>query len=140
MIFELQIKSIYSRYYTEASSGIPGQYSYKETSQQRRAVRHVSDLTGVGIDPRPTAPIAMYETGLTVRFFVCFSDVKLIQTVMLCHELKRICDEASPNIRPSGRVPGALSESQKMPLVLCGDFNSLPESGKSVYAKQFVWL
>ena len=61
------------------------------------------------------------------------SDVKLIQTVMLCHELKRICDEASQSFRPGGRTSAGPSECHKMPLVLCGDFNSLPDSGQ-------IWL
>jgi len=58
-----------------------------------------------------------------------FSDVKLIQTVMLCYELKRICEESTQSFRPSGRSSTALNDSHKMPLVLCGDFNSLPDSG-----------
>nr|XP_018672587.1 CCR4-NOT transcription complex subunit 6-like isoform X2 [Ciona intestinalis] len=57
-----------------------------------------------------------------------FSDVKLIQTVMLCHEVKRICDEANQSFRPGGRTTQS-SDCHKMPLVLCGDFNSLPDSG-----------
>nr|CAB3232271.1 CCR4-NOT transcription complex subunit 6-like [Phallusia mammillata] len=62
-----------------------------------------------------------------------FSDVKLIQTVMLCHELKRMCDEANQSFRPGGRTSAGPSECHKMALVLCGDFNSLPDSGVVEY-------
>ncbi|CAK8679031.1 CCR4-NOT transcription complex subunit 6-like [Clavelina lepadiformis] len=65
-----------------------------------------------------------------------FSDVKLIQTVMLCHELKRICDEASQSFRPGGRTSAGPSECHKMPLVLCGDFNSLPDSGVTEFLQR----
>ena len=38
----------------------PGQHSFKETSQRWRAVGDiVSDFTDPGIEPRPSAPIAM---------------------------------------------------------------------------------
>lgn len=59
-----------------------------------------------------------------------FCDVKVIQTMMLVHELKRIARQAaaayddfcqahgSPNMDPAANVP----------LVLCGDLNSLPNS------------
>uniref|UniRef100_H2YPE7 Endonuclease/exonuclease/phosphatase domain-containing protein n=1 Tax=Ciona savignyi TaxID=51511 RepID=H2YPE7_CIOSA len=57
-----------------------------------------------------------------------FSDVKLIQTVMLCHEVKRFCEEANQSFRPGGRT-NQPTECHKMPIVLCGDFNSLPDSG-----------
>lgn len=46
-----------------------------------------------------------------------FCDVKLIQTMMLSNELKTILDE----------IPGQKFDS--IQLLLCGDFNSLPDSG-----------
>lgn len=53
-----------------------------------------------------------------------FCDVKLIQTMMLSYELKSILEEASHNFRP-GHKP----ETNCVQLLLCGDFNSLPDSG-----------
>jgi len=52
-----------------------------------------------------------------------FCDVKLVQTMMLMHELRLIADEfnsAAAKTTPPG---------EKVHLLLCGDFNSLPESG-----------
>ncbi|XP_024083030.1 CCR4-NOT transcription complex subunit 6 isoform X4 [Cimex lectularius] len=51
-----------------------------------------------------------------------FCDVKLIQVMMLSHALKGVLDEASMHFRPNG---GA----SPVQLLLCGDFNSLPDSG-----------
>eukprot|EP00123_Amoebidium_parasiticum_P007374 comp18077_c0_seq1/m.18687 comp18077_c0_seq1/g.18687 ORF comp18077_c0_seq1/g.18687 comp18077_c0_seq1/m.18687 type:complete len:618 (-) comp18077_c0_seq1:319-2172(-) len=47
-----------------------------------------------------------------------YKDVKLVQTAMLLSELKRIIT-SSRRYRPGGLFP----------LVVCGDFNSLPDSG-----------
>lgn len=53
-----------------------------------------------------------------------FCDVKLIQTLMLSNELKTIIDEASHSFRPGHKY-----DSNSVQLLLCGDFNSLPDSG-----------
>lgn len=53
-----------------------------------------------------------------------FCDVKLIQTMMLGNELKTIMDEASHSFRPGHKY-----DANNVQLLLCGDFNSLPDSG-----------
>ena len=59
-----------------------------------------------------------------------YSDVKLIQTMMLMNELKHIVDEVT-----ALSDAGTCSDSDDcrsccdVPLILCGDFNSLPDSG-----------
>ena len=57
-----------------------------------------------------------------------FCDVKLIQSMMLCDQLRRLIDEASAaqNITLQPRVNNS---SPKVQLLMCGDFNSLPDSG-----------
>lgn len=55
-----------------------------------------------------------------------FCDVKLIQTMMLSNEIKTILDEAVHNLRPSAH---SKADGSQIPLLLCGDFNSLPDSG-----------
>ncbi|UYV75800.1 CNOT6L [Cordylochernes scorpioides] len=47
-----------------------------------------------------------------------FSDVKLIQTMMLVYELRDIIEEAKARLHVT-----------EIPILLCGDFNSLPSSG-----------
>ncbi|XP_063227198.1 CCR4-NOT transcription complex subunit 6-like isoform X2 [Bacillus rossius redtenbacheri] len=53
-----------------------------------------------------------------------FCDVKLIQTMMLSNELRSILEDASQSFRP-GHKP----DTSAIQLLLCGDFNSLPDSG-----------
>uniref|UniRef100_UPI00358E9A2B CCR4-NOT transcription complex subunit 6-like-B isoform X2 n=1 Tax=Myxine glutinosa TaxID=7769 RepID=UPI00358E9A2B len=61
-----------------------------------------------------------------------FSDVKLIQTMMFLSELKTFAEEAS---RSLCRVAGLQHpiDSIHIPLVLCADLNSLPDSGVVEY-------
>lgn len=53
-----------------------------------------------------------------------FCDVKLIQTMMLVHECAKQIESAAKDFD----IP-----LQDVPLVLCGDFNSLPDSGPIEY-------
>lgn len=57
-----------------------------------------------------------------------YSDVKLVQTMMFLSEVKNIIDKASRNLQSS-----VLGEFGTIPLVLCADLNSLPDSGKKRY-------
>ncbi|XP_060063533.1 CCR4-NOT transcription complex subunit 6-like isoform X2 [Ylistrum balloti] len=54
-----------------------------------------------------------------------FCDVKLIQTMMLMWELKHIIEESIRSFRPGSSTP----DINSIPLILCGDLNSLPDSG-----------
>ncbi|GFU60297.1 CCR4-NOT transcription complex subunit 6-like [Trichonephila clavipes] len=59
-----------------------------------------------------------------------FSDVKLIQTMMLMHEMKTLVDD----ILQKSNVPiPQKGDPNVIPLLLCGDFNSLPDSGVIEY-------
>ena len=62
-----------------------------------------------------------------------YCDVKLIQTMMLMHELRALIQQLQQqyDLRCHGNK---CLESEKfdcnvLPLILCGDMNSLPESG-----------
>ncbi|XP_051974647.1 CCR4-NOT transcription complex subunit 6-like [Xyrauchen texanus] len=57
-----------------------------------------------------------------------YSDVKLIQTVMFLSELKSIAERASGSINSS-----PTSDTSFIPIVLCADLNSLPDSGVVEY-------
>ncbi|XP_026080786.1 CCR4-NOT transcription complex subunit 6-like isoform X2 [Carassius auratus] len=58
-----------------------------------------------------------------------YSDVKLVQTMMFLSEVKNIIDKASCSLKLSS-VSG---ETSSIPLVLCADLNSLPDSGVVEY-------
>jgi CCR4-NOT transcription complex subunit 6 len=51
-----------------------------------------------------------------------YCDVKLVQTMMLMHELRLIAEGAELGMSNAG-------SAEKVHLLLCGDFNSLPDSG-----------
>lgn len=55
-----------------------------------------------------------------------YSDVKLVQTMMFLSEVKNIVDKATRSLKLSS-VSG---ETNAIPLVLCADLNSLPDSGE----------
>lgn len=55
-----------------------------------------------------------------------YSDVKLVQTMMFLSEVKNIVDKATRSLKLSS-VSG---ETNAIPLVLCADLNSLPDSGQ----------
>lgn len=61
-----------------------------------------------------------------------FCDVKLIQTMMLCQQLQNIVSEVGMSLRPGSRF----QSSGGVQLLLCGDFNSLPESGVVEYLEK----
>ncbi|KAL4659817.1 CCR4-NOT transcription complex subunit 6-like isoform X1 [Arapaima gigas] len=54
-----------------------------------------------------------------------YSDVKLVQTMMFLSEIKNIVDKATRSLKLSS-ISG---ETNAIPLVLCADLNSLPDSG-----------
>ncbi|KAA0717286.1 CCR4-NOT transcription complex subunit 6-like [Triplophysa tibetana] len=58
-----------------------------------------------------------------------YSDVKLIQTMMFLSELKSIAERASSSINSTSPT----SDIGSIPIVLCADLNSLPDSGVVEY-------
>ena len=64
-----------------------------------------------------------------------FCDVKLIQTMMLLDQLKRIVQDSSMTFRP-----GQKFDPSSIQLLLCGDLNSLPESGFNIFHPLLKYL
>lgn len=62
-----------------------------------------------------------------------YSDVKLVQTMMFLSEVKNIVDKATRSLKLSS-VSG---ETNAIPLVLCADLNSLPDSGMYASTRAF---
>lgn len=56
-----------------------------------------------------------------------YSDVKLIQTMMFLSELKSIAERASGSVATGSPT----SDPSSIPIVLCADLNSLPDSGRT---------
>lgn len=59
-----------------------------------------------------------------------YRDVKLVQAGMLLEEVEKIVDRFG-KLPPRLDLPNAptYSESNKVPVIICGDFNSTPDSG-----------
>lgn len=65
-----------------------------------------------------------------------YCDVKLIQTLMFTNEIKLIIEQATREFRsPSTPIPQQIDCSSTIPVVICADLNSLPESGVIEYLR-----
>ena len=60
-----------------------------------------------------------------------FCDVKLIQSMMLMEQLRQIMENFGHSFRPGHKKAGP----ESVQLLLCADFNSLPESGVIEFIK-----
>jgi CCR4-NOT transcription complex subunit 6 len=61
-----------------------------------------------------------------------FSDVKLVQVALMTYELEAIAERFAklpPMQRPDGTRTPVYEDGSKIPLLICGDFNSVPDSG-----------
>lgn len=89
------------------------------------ALLKVKDIAWEGLSPEAaqiSQPILVCTAH--IHWDPEFCDVKLIQTMMLGNELKTILDEACHSFRPGHKY-----DTNNVQLLLCGDFNSLPDSG-----------
>ncbi len=66
-----------------------------------------------------------------------YCDVKLVQTLMFTNEIKQIVEQANrefrPHLNPNNSNPIDLATS--IPVVICADLNSLPDSGVIEYLR-----
>ncbi|OAD47004.1 CCR4-NOT transcription complex subunit 6-like-B [Eufriesea mexicana] len=94
-----------------------------EENQQLLIIYPCALLYGLPSDPAQVQQPILVCTA-HIHWDPEFCDVKLIQTMMLSNELRSILDQAGQSFRP-GHKP----DSSNVQLLLCGDFNSLPDSG-----------
>jgi len=78
---------------------------------------------GVSLDSAAKKQLVLIAT-CHVHWDPEFCDVKLIQTMMFMHRLQNIIKEAQATV-----LPPSSSDCNQVPVILCGDLNSLPESG-----------
>ncbi len=81
-----------------------------------------------GIPPEGVAQQPILVATCHVHWDPEFCDVKLIQTMILMSELKKIIDDTQMSLRPGSTTT---PDCNSIPLILCGDLNSLPESGQT---------
>ncbi len=69
-----------------------------------------------------------------------YCDVKLIQTLMFTNEIKQIIEQATREFKPNQNSLSSSNTNNKsdelnIPVVICADLNSLPESGVIEYLR-----
>ena len=85
-------------------------------------------ITG-GLPPEGQIKQPLLVTTAHMHWDPEFSDVKLIQTMMLMSELKKVVEMSSQSVKPPDSKPGTNGDCNSIPIILCGDLNSLPDSG-----------
>ncbi|KAI8612998.1 Endonuclease/exonuclease/phosphatase [Chytriomyces sp. MP71] len=70
------------------------------------------------------SPFKLIVVNTHLHWDAAAADVKLVQTAMLLEELAKVVAAHTPTL-----PPGANRAPPSLPIVFCGDFNSLPESG-----------
>jgi hypothetical protein len=83
-------------------------------------------FTDVGPLPEPLSRQLLLVSTAHIHWDPEFCDVKLIQTMMLMWELQQFVEEACR--KHPMNTPGPY-DCNSIPLVFCGDLNSLPDSG-----------
>ena len=67
-----------------------------------------------------------------------YCDVKLIQTLMFTNEIKLIIEQATREFKPNQLMTTSSNSNNgngEIPVVICADLNSLPESGVIEYLR-----
>ena len=89
------------------------------------------ELKDPSLSGLPSVPHHILVTNAHIHWDPEYCDVKLIQTIMFLNELETILlsAQSEKGIGVKTHTPGLPG----IPMILCGDFNSLPESGVVEY-------
>lgn len=125
---------------------------FSTIAMQRQDFKKTDDMFNRVLGKDHIAVVCLMEEKQTGTRFIlanahinwdpAYSDVKLVQTALLVEEVEKIANnfaklpprppqphsEGEENILPS-RPPPVYSDGLKVPIVIAGDFNSVPQSG-----------
>lgn len=125
---------------------------FSTIAMQRQDFKKTDDMFNRVLGKDHIAVVCLMEDKQTgTRFIIAnahihwdpaYSDVKLVQTALLVEEVEKMANnfaklpprppqphsEGEENLPPS-RPPPVYSDGLKVPIVICGDFNSVPQSG-----------
>ncbi|KAF9446344.1 hypothetical protein P691DRAFT_804344 [Macrolepiota fuliginosa MF-IS2] len=125
---------------------------FSTVAMQRQDFKKTDDMFNRVLGKDHIAVICLMEDKQTgTRFIIAnahihwdpaYRDVKLVQVALLVEEIEKIANnfaklpprppqkpqDGEENLPPP-RPPPAYSDGTKIPLVICGDFNSVPQSG-----------
>lgn len=121
---------------------------YSAVAMQRPDFKKTDDMFNRVLGRSDIAVVTLFENKETgTRFIIAnthihwnsqYSDVKLVQVALLIDEIEKIAANFAryPPPRPptpgsptSARPPPTYSDGTKIPLIVAGDFNSVPSSG-----------
>lgn len=116
---------------------------FNQVALQRPDMRKSDDMFNRVMSKDNIAVVCLFENSTSgTRLIVAnghltwdplFRDVKLVQAAMLMEEIEKIAGHFAkypPPLLGVERVPGpSYSDATKIPLIVCGDFNSIPDSG-----------
>ncbi|KAH8119438.1 glucose-repressible alcohol dehydrogenase transcriptional effector [Phellopilus nigrolimitatus] len=124
---------------------------FRRVAMQRSDFKKTDDMFNRVLQRDDIAVVALLESKATGSRFIIvnvhiywdpqFRDVKLVQAALLIDEIDKIAARfaryppppppppgSDPDELPS-RPPPVYSDGTKIPTIICGDFNSVPESG-----------
>ncbi|KAI8919346.1 Endonuclease/exonuclease/phosphatase [Powellomyces hirtus] len=113
---------------------------FQQIAMQKPELRKTDDVFNRVMIKDNVAAVALLENKETqTRILIAnahlhwdpaYKDVKLVQTGMLMEELDRLGSKWTKSGKDSSRSG---NETNRFPLLVCGDFNSLPDSGVYEY-------
>jgi len=130
---------------------------FSTVAMQRQDFKKTDDMFNRVLGKDNIAVVCMFENKETgTRFIIInvhihwdpqYRDVKLVQTALLVDEIEKIAARFAkypPRLQPTSsasgtspisndRSPPVYSDGSKIPLIVCGDFNSVPQSGVYEY-------
>lgn len=111
---------------------------FQQIAMQKPELRKADDVFNRVMIKDNVATVALLENKETqariltanahLHWDPAYKDVKLVQTAMLMEELEKLGNTWSRN---SGKDQprSSVADATRLPLIVCGDFNSLPDSG-----------
>lgn len=114
---------------------------FSAVAMQRQDFKKTDDMFNRVLGKDHIAVICLMENKHTgTRFIIAnthihwdpaYKDVKLVQVALLIDELEKITNEFAKYPPPPSEKPVVYSDGSKVPLIICSDLNSVPDS--SVY-------
>ncbi|KAL5507043.1 CCR4 [Sanghuangporus vaninii] len=111
---------------------------FKKTDDMFNRVLQRDNIAVVTLFENRTTGSRLIVVNLHLHWDARHCDVKLVQVALLIEEVDKIAARFARYPPPppktgadetSSRPPPAYSDATKIPIIICGDFNSIPESG-----------
>lgn len=105
---------------------------FKKTEDMFNRVMTKDHVAVVALLEHRTTGARLIVANAHIEWRADFKDVKLVQVAMMMDELERIAERFA-RLPPRLDIPNApaygAGNGRKIPTIICGDYNSLPDSG-----------